>query len=428
MIPYFLNANLYPPGSVISDSTAFFSAVSTNTGNSYITYAMLRLMGKNSEYLNRKTSHGNLYAAPLDPAEAERINAEFSHVFFTLQDHIRLDFEDRFYVHACDALERLHLPIIAYSLGANNTSGVSLAKNLSPAKRRFLAMLSKKCAVIGIRGAFTASILDELGIHNYHITGCPSYFERGPNRCIPHRPWSDALDVGATGFFSHPDRQRLRYFLQSEVIPAKIVYFTDALLKEDYASCGDLIRKPYMDSLSAAIKRGNIALYADMDAWRDDIANHVNFVIGTRLHGAIMALNAGRPAIVTNIDMRSAETCKFLGIPYYPRGSGLPFNLRAIYETIDIENINRRYGALYDNFVEWLHRNELPSPAITPSVACSAVRLPINPLEVQTERLNAMRHTIKSRRIKRLWAKFRPRTGLVVKGRALYAKWGWRLF
>jgi len=422
MTPYFLNANVIPPGSPATDSMAFFTAVATNSGNSYITYAMLKMIGKNTDYLNRDTAHQNLADAPLGAQEIERINTQYTHVFFTLQDHIRPDAEERFYRHACDALECLKLPVIAYSLGANGH-----VKALSPLQRRFLGLLSEKCAVIGIRGAYTASILDGLGIRNYKITGCPSYFEQGPDRHLARRGWDDTLAVGATGFYYHPDKERLRYFLQSEIIPAKIVHFPDAIEAGDYGAAGELASRPYRQSLASAIGRNAAMLYADMDLWRADIAAHVNFVIGTRLHGAIMALSAGRPAIVTNNDARAAETCAFLGIPHYPGGIGLPKELRAIYDMIDIESINARYGRLYDNFTGWMRDNALPPPVIS-GTAPRPVTLPLNTPAIRDERLDAMLRYVKTHRVgnrgllKRLWFRFRPQTGMMVKLQALCGK------
>ena len=82
-------------------------------------------------------------------------------------------------------LEAIRIPIVPISLGANSFNGydLTLCSRLSGEQKRFLSLVSEKSAKIGVRGAYTAEVLNQLGVKNVQITGCPSYFESGETRC-----------------------------------------------------------------------------------------------------------------------------------------------------------------------------------------------------------------------------------------------------
>lgn len=400
MRPYFLNSNLNPSTVHYEFSVPFFESIAGNSGNSYITYAMLKHLGGSIRSLTPENHFASLASFSPSAETCDSVNSEFTHVFLTLQDQIREGCDDRFYEHGCQALERLRLPLVTYSLGANSLNGfdTSLTERLSPQCVRFLKMVAERSKVLSIRGEYTASILEKLGITNYRITGCPTFFENGPGRRVHKRKWNRLKLVGATGIFHNHNVRKLYYLLQDEHALAKILYFMDRLDESDIEqilrlSNQDTNLKLYLANVLSCLLKGRASLHADMENWRSVIAGRMNFVIGSRLHGAIMALNANVPAIVTNTDARATETAALFRIPHHPLGFGPGHSLRAIHEQIDVSAMNAAYDGLYDNFRKWMDENDLDAQCLKASAFSRVFHLPSaaglhkNPSAVRRKRI-----------------------------------------
>jgi polysaccharide pyruvyl transferase WcaK-like protein len=54
--------------------------------------------------------------------------------------------------------------------------------------------------------------------------------------------------------------------------------------------------------------------FDDMHAWRQNLSWH-DIYIGDRLHGAVVAFHAGRPAVVICKDVRSEEIASYYDLP-----------------------------------------------------------------------------------------------------------------
>ena len=92
-----------------------------------------------------------------------------------------------------------------------------------------------------------------------------------------------------------------------------------------------------------------------MEEWKKCIS-HFKFAFGDRLHGSICALNAGVPAMCCNGDSRAHEMCEFLHIPHY---SNIDANtdVLKLYEQADIDDLNKNYPILFDNFKDFIVKN-----------------------------------------------------------------------
>ncbi len=86
---------------------------------------------------------------------------------------------------------------------------------------------------------------------------------------------------------------------------------------------------------------------------------NIRLAVGTRLHGSIIAMNCGVPSVCTAGDTRAQETCAYLGIPHLPGYCGLDLDLGALLESIDTDEINRKYIATYEHYRNWLNINQL---------------------------------------------------------------------
>tara|TARA_R110000868_G_scaffold208557_2_gene458091 strand:- start:32608 stop:33720 length:1113 start_codon:yes stop_codon:yes gene_type:complete len=233
-----------------------------------------------------------------------------------------------------DLVERLKIPTILVGLGAQDQS-FSGAIDIPEGTQRFVRAVSERSASISVRGEYTKTILDSLGITNVVVTGCPSLYHDFRPFDIPGRV-KVRLEKGllhSTRFSAshapfaqnksiHREIFRLAYankidlLIQSEREEMALLTASDSsspfderlrsLLLENYAA-------PNWATLESFIK-SHCRLFFDVDLWSRALEQY-DYVFGTRLHGTIMALNSGVPAFMIHHDSRTKELCDFAGIP-----------------------------------------------------------------------------------------------------------------
>ena len=84
-----------------------------------------------------------------------------------------------------------------------------------------------------------------------------------------------------------------------------------------------------------------------------------DFVLGTRFHGCLIGLLAGVPSFVFVHDARTREMCELLRIPHLDVRHVGEINVRAIYDSLDLEALQSAYSRLYQNYVDFLDENGL---------------------------------------------------------------------
>lgn len=365
--PFVLNSNILSLGKPVSYPELVRSGelgLDNNTGNGYIYYAMTRIIyGK----FVRLPDIKNMWEEDLDAFDVDAINnGGFTHVFIMFQSHIGEHAFHFPWAKLSRFIERLKLPIVVFSLGAispNHKEDYELHRKLPPDMMRCFRAIADRSVSLSVRGDFTAATLENMGIRNFKVVGCPTNFENGPERIVMRKEWDDTLDVLATGWFSNaPLSSKLHFIFQDSYQDApffKGMIKGSVIGERDLASLGVPIYDDYIADVCEAFLDGRTAVFSDMDEWKRFIAGRFNMAIGTRVHGAIIALNVGVPAIVTNGDPRAREMCKLFDIPYMPElwGHSTQLDLRRLYEQVDFDNMNSRYKQRYEDYLEWLKEN-----------------------------------------------------------------------
>jgi hypothetical protein len=109
-----------------------------------------------------------------------------------------------------------------------------------------------------------------------------------------------------------------------------------------------------LDEFKSWCRQYAYAFY-DCRAWLD-FMGRFDFVVGTRFHGAMLAIQAGVPAACIAHDSRTQEMCETMGIPvrHYSEVKGLTehnlldyFNFDAKSYTEIRHNLLRRYLSIY---------------------------------------------------------------------------------
>ncbi|MCZ8332946.1 MAG: hypothetical protein O9328_01665 [Rhodobacteraceae bacterium] len=139
-----------------------------NTGNYVHGYAARHILGE----------HVNISPRKLTDAMVEEYRASLIHLAFVTATTLAVDNShiEPHEEHA-DRIERLGLPVVVFGLGSRAPIGQSLKEvAVHPATVRLLKVLSYHTSTIAVRGAFTADLCRQLGIHNVEVIGCQSCY------------------------------------------------------------------------------------------------------------------------------------------------------------------------------------------------------------------------------------------------------------
>ena len=345
MKPFVINSNLCLSSADVASYDAMMKVTAGNVGNSYISYSLIKEVCGGYRKVPQIQS---LYTYDFKEAEKdiELINGRCSHVFLVLQDQIRIAESYGLqlpYADIIDFLNRVKKPIVVAGLGANSFIGYDSKFHtlLAPELVTFLRKLSERTEVLGVRGYFTQEVLHHLGIHNVDVIGCPSYFESGSRREIVKTGLSS---VACSSWVSEKIQLSSTVYLQDmqphEVALGRVVAFGEPLELSDFEQ--------------KLVDERRVRLFSSITAWKRDIAKH-SFFVGTRVHGAILALNSGVPAVVMNGDSRAREMCEYLNIPYLPQFDACD-DISQIFDSCDYAFTNRFYPEKYKRFEDFLSK------------------------------------------------------------------------
>ncbi|MBK1658344.1 polysaccharide pyruvyl transferase family protein [Paracraurococcus ruber] len=310
-------------------------------------------------------------------ADIDRYNAEFDFAFLRGSNYIHpfMDWED-----APRVLSRLRIPVIAFGIGAQAPKKGKL--ELSDATKRVLALIAERSASFGVRGAYTADVLWQLGIRDARIIGCPTAFRRNDPELRITLPPLDQVrravftlrrEVGgdyAQDVARYLGLQRdcildlarrfdLQVMAQGEVEEKKILWGTPAQREEGLAA---LRHEGWLRGPEDPMERlydGRL-FYSDVVADIERFLAARDLVLGYRLHGNLMALSNGVPSVYFTYDSRTVEFAETLGIPSFDVFGGREFRLEEYWEQALFDRFNRAFRQRYRDMRLFLEENGVP--------------------------------------------------------------------
>lgn len=236
-----------------------------------------------------------------------------------------------------DLMKAVGLPVIGVGLGAQ-ASKIGDDIQLTEGTLRWLATLAdlapaKGSPSIGVRGEYTRQQIEKLGFADLAIvTGCPSNFinldddiaarvaERfgrtggsiAVTAGIPHIPHLAGLERQLADIVTLTDGA---YIVQHALGMVQIARNEFDGMGEDALALTQNYIQPHMSrgEFIAWCRRYAYALL-DIRYWMDFV-QRFDFVVGTRFHGVMIAIQAGIPAGCIAHDSRTFEMCQTMAIP-----------------------------------------------------------------------------------------------------------------
>lgn len=291
-----------------------YEAIGKNTGNLMFTEAAFRLIDDEMVHVG----------FGFDP---KTINERYSSVVIPAANWLNKNSNWDFLV---DKLEQVKIPVVVIGLGLQADTSDLASVEISPSAMRFAQFLGASTSIISVRGDFTKNWLRQNGITNVVTTGCPSLYmnafdensSSGSNKIV-----LQGTRYGINSGFVQSKGINRRLFDLSASLDLPMIYQSETqemklMVSGSSASTLDqteqkLLADTYLvadaNGVDAFIRKNGRVFY-DLMEWSSFVRSHKG-VIGTRLHGSIIALNSGKPAVLVPHDSRTAEVGKFAGIP-----------------------------------------------------------------------------------------------------------------
>lgn len=303
------------------------------------------------------------YQFPTDSAEfsAEAINEQFDAVVFPAANWLAGYYRHMLPLYAAK-IRQLRIPCVILGLGAQSGADNSFdfLSRLGPEAKDFLSAVSNKCHSISVRGEFTAECLRRLGFNNVNITGCPSFYRNLQNLSVDKASVPrENFRLAVNGNKKHLTALRTELFQRYD----SVLFSQGDLLRvglDRWRTPWRDLRRVLGDGFSLdLLSSGRVRLFGDITPWIEELRRY-HFSIGTRIHGNIIALLSGVPALVVAHDSRTAEMANFYRIPTIPLHSlRRGFDPYDLYQAADYTPMIAGYPDRLANMARFLEANGL---------------------------------------------------------------------
>ncbi|TYC53061.1 polysaccharide pyruvyl transferase family protein [Rhodobacterales bacterium] len=275
-------------------------------------------------------------------------------------------------------LKKLKGPIVPVGVGAQ----AAKYKKLEIPKGSVEAwkIIADKCETIGVRGVYSAEVFNDLGIKNIRIIGCPSFY-RNLRPSIEIKPFDpETARVGLTlnkylsaDYASNATKtnRMQRALIQAVAKRSSNRLYSQGEREETLAiyETGEA-RQAHIQSILGkyglendkdveALISDRMTAFFDVDEWAADAKKNVDVLVGFRLHGNVIGLHQGIPAVFFTYDSRIRELSTLFAIPSVEVEDYMPINLEKIFENADFSKVQHVYRLNYAEYHRFLTENGL---------------------------------------------------------------------
>lgn len=311
------------------------------------------------------------------------INEQASHYVFSCANFIQFENHTErkkaAYTSLMKSLDQVKVPLVIFGLGAQApSSGEAKAEDLPVEAIEFMKFLGEKCELISVRGEFTARVFREFaGVENTMVTGCPSFFQRPEAfqelRDYMAGPRKGGVSFNATHFRKPAERSLILRAVREdsfwlEVHDKDMHQFALDVLEDPELAEIPLPFRRYMTGSRPALTRRELVgyfarryrLFRDVRPWYQFNREQVRLSYGTRFHGNMAALLAGRPGLWLTHDSRTAELTRTLHLPNMDVADAARTPTDELERMVNYEEMFDHLPSLFDNFNSYLGVYGLP--------------------------------------------------------------------
>ena len=278
---------------------------------------------------------------------------------------------------AADFIEYMDKPVLLFGLGAQAPYFKNL--KLEPGTVRFLKAVAERCHSIGTRGDYTAEQIHRYGVSNTTTLGCPTFMRKHDTQGISKRRSLEKVGVTLTrqagGIYANNEehiRHIHRELLRNAATIARKSYLISQGEKQEYAIAnGEPTAASAVDEILSHLgfnpsdkaykKVRNLYLkrtvaFSHMEEW-EEFSRTLDFIIGFRLHGNIVALHQGVPAVFITCDSRIQEIVDFWRLPYVKSSQAMTVDIPALNEAVDFSHFRETHAIIRNRWIKFFNEN-----------------------------------------------------------------------
>ena len=306
-----------------------------------------------------------------------------------------------------EKLKRVTVPIVTIGLGAQSNlqhTIPSIPEGTVNWVRCLADHAPSDSPSIGVRGSFTMDVLDHLGLSSHAVViGCPSLFInptpvlgkkvaerlRTPDRVAVvagHQHWHQLGLRGIEASLVQLVTETNGCYVAQA--PVEMMALTRGMAESiDDATlriCRDYVQ-PNLDLsefIDWSARYGNV--FFDVDSWIEHY-KRFDFVIGTRIHGTVLGIQAGVPSLCIVHDSRTLELCETLKIPHvFPEDvqDGINRDDLVSLFNFDADAFDKNRRTLCRRYVQFLKANRLVPAKWLEDIASYREEDPVAPSQV----------------------------------------------
>lgn len=359
----FLGAAIAPHDDKTLTAEQKFGYVGRNTGNLLIGQSIF------DELVFSDFSYGVNFPP-------EEVNTKFDLIVIAAANFIFKNFD---FGNMADFLEPTKLPILMVGLGAQAPDDGSKIEDIPAGTRRLLSIVADRSKVIGVRGHYTAEVMNTFGHKNIRPVGCPSLY-RALKRDLRIKRVDSFASArisfnGSRNVVQHSHSPTAALKLEAKLLALALTnshnYVLQSELPELFIAAGEDMTPERTREITSILRhlglhiapeeyvqkvRENFKIFFDLGAW-DEYIRNFDISIGSRFHGNLIALTNGVPAVLFTHDSRTTEMAELMHIPHMPVDTAADADLEDVVGMADFAAFERRYRVLYDGFAEFLTEN-----------------------------------------------------------------------
>ena len=341
--------------------------IGDNIGNLLFPYGISRaLMAENTTIQTIKIPR------TVSDERIERINKNFDAFIIPFANAFRVSFIEELQ-KTTEFIKKLTIPCIVVGVGAQAALGKELVHpEVKKTVCEFMDAVLEKSSLVGLRGDFTASFLENLGYlpeKHFTVIGCPSLYLYGEHLPIPEKKELTRESKISTNsktqlpqkFHDFMYRSVQRFddccYIPQVIQEIRHMYY-QAPIPEDFYQ-----KEPKHFLLTLQRKKNpeypKSVSFVDAVTWLSFLSKR-DFSFGSRIHGNIAAILAGIPAFIIVSDQRIKELVTYHRIPHLMmKDLNEKTDIFNLYAKTDFSQIGTCHKKNYEHYLDFLHANGL---------------------------------------------------------------------
>ena len=260
-------------------------------------------------------------------------------------------------------IKKLKVPVyvIACGVQADSYDDINtLVDEIREPATEFIQAVYNTGGQFALRGYFTAEFFEKLGFHDAVVTGCPSLFQMGVLQIPTSKVKETDFKATINGTFklpiNHRDIEKSNFICQNTY--GNLLYDPEYFENNPYTIrrvLRDIRRGDY--EMVKAIADQRIHLFVDTQQWMSYfVQNNISFSFGSRIHGTVMPILSGVPALLYSCDARTREMAEFFDIPYIMQEQEEKYDIYELYMKTDYSKFNKNFVKRYEAYEKFLEK------------------------------------------------------------------------